>query len=198
MAREIRNLSSGVPRQIWALSNQELRSLAYVSVPILESGLYYLALLQWGCWDVIVSDHGAQFESHAFQRVNHRLHIRQELYPKGHPWQNLIESQFGIQKRLGEYAWSRCRRIAEAAEIHRDLIRDHNRLPHWAHLQRNDNKRTPLEVLGPARGRETDAATLHRAFNQMVWRRKTDPQGFIRLGRWRVYVESGLPRTPGR
>jgi transposase len=158
--------------------------------------VYYLALLQWGCWNVIVSEHGAQFESHAFQRVNHRLHIRQELYPKGHPWQNLIESQFGIQKRLGEYAWSRCRRIAEASELHRDLIRDHNRLPHWAHRQRNDGKRTPLEVLGPARGRETDAATLHRAFNQMVWRRKTDPQGFIHLGRWRVYVESGLPRTP--
>jgi hypothetical protein len=25
---------------------------------------------------------------------------------------------------------------------------------------------------------------------------KTDPQGLVRLGRWRVYVESGLPRTP--
>ncbi len=157
--------------------------------------VYYLALLAWGCWQVIVSDHGSQFESNAFQRINRRLHIQHAPYPKGHPWQNLIESQFGIQKRLGEYAWARCGTIAAAEEIHRDLIRDHNRLPHFAHQRRNDNKRAPLEVLGVARGREVDAATLHRAFDQKVWHRRTDRQGFVRVGRWRVYVESGLPQT---
>ncbi len=45
MTREIRNLSGWVPREILALSNQELRSLAYVSVPILESGRLRIALL---------------------------------------------------------------------------------------------------------------------------------------------------------
>jgi len=158
--------------------------------------VYYLALLAWGCWQVIVSDHGSQFESEAFQRVNRRLHIQHAPYPKGYPWQNLIESQFGIQKRLGEYAWARCGTIAAAEDIHRDLIRDHNRLPHFAHHKRNDNKHAPLEVLGQARGRETDAATLHRVFDQKAWHRRTDRQGFVRVGRWRVYVERGLPQTP--
>jgi transposase InsO family protein len=158
--------------------------------------VYYLALLAWGCWEVIVSDHGSQFESDAFQRVNRRLQIRYAPYPKGHPWQNLVESQFGIQKRLGEYAWARCGTIAAAEDIHRDLICDHNRLPHFAHQKRNDNKKAPLEVLATARGREVDAATLHRAFDQKAWRRRTDRQGFVRVGRWRVYVESGLPQTP--
>ena len=59
--------------------------------------VYYLALLAWGCWQMIVSDHGSQFESDAFQRGNRRLHIQHAPYPKGHPWQNLIESQFAFK-----------------------------------------------------------------------------------------------------
>ena len=95
--------------------------------------LYYLALLQWGCWQQVISDHGGQFTSSAFGRVNQRLFIHHEMYEKGHPWQNLIESQFGIQARLGEYHWERCKSVEAAQEFHRELIRDHNRLPHFAH-----------------------------------------------------------------
>jgi len=158
--------------------------------------LYYLALLQWGCWDEVISDHGKQFDSHAFKGVNRRLQIAHTMYEKGHPWQNLIESQFGIQARVGEYQWQRCPTIETAVEIHRELIRDHNRLPHFAHRKRNDLKRAPLEVLSQAKGREVDAVSLHRAFSRMTWQRKTDERGFVRINRWRVYVEEGLPRTP--
>ena len=158
--------------------------------------VYYLALLQFGCWKEVVSDHGKQFDSHAFARVNRRLSIFHWMYPKGHPWQSLIESQFGIQARLGEYAWAKCKKVDEAVEIHRDIIRDHNRLPHFAHRKRNDGKHAPLEVLGAARGREVDHGTLHRAFSRMAWQRKTDSRGFVRIGRWRIYVEEGLPKMP--
>lgn len=73
--------------------------------------VYYLALLEWGCWSTIVSDHGGQFESDAFARVNRRLQIHHHEYDKGHPWQSLIESQFGIQARVGEYGWERCQSV---------------------------------------------------------------------------------------
>lgn len=158
--------------------------------------VYYLALARWGCWLEVISDHGKQFDSHAFRGVNRRLQINHEMYEKGHPWQNLLESQFGIQARLGEYHWERCRSIEAAQEFHRELIHDHNRLPHFAHRKRNDSRHAPLEVLSQARGREVDAATLHRAFSRMTWQRKTDRRGFVRVNRWRVYVEEGLPRTP--
>jgi len=36
----------------------------------------------------------------------------------------------------------------------------------------------------------------HRAFSRMTWKRKTDERGFVRINRWRIYVEEGLPRTP--
>ncbi len=158
--------------------------------------LYYLALLQWGCWEEVISDHGGQFDSHAFRRVNHRLQINHEMYEKGHPWQNLIEAQFGIQARLGEYHWERCRSVEAAQEFHRELIRDHNRLPHFAHRRREDNRHAPLEVLGRARGRDVEASALHRAFSRKVWRRLTDARGFVRINRWKIYVEEGLPHTP--
>lgn len=158
--------------------------------------VYYLALLEWGRWQEVMSDHGGQFRSHEFKRVNRRLAIHHEMYEKGHPWRNLIESQFGIQARVGEYAWERCRSVEAAQEFHGELIRDHNRLPHFAHHKRGDNKKTPVEVLGQARGQEVEPGALHQAFSRKFWRRKTDSRGFVRVGRWRIYVEEGLPRTP--
>lgn len=158
--------------------------------------VYYLALLYFGCWQEAISDHGGQFQSHAFARVNRRLGIEHTMYEKGHPWQNLIESQFGIQARVGEYGWERCQSVEAAQELHRELIRDHNRLPHFAHRQRQDEKKTPLAVLDSARGREIEPADLHRAFSRMSWNRTTDARGFVRINRWKVYIEEGLPKTP--
>jgi hypothetical protein len=158
--------------------------------------VYYLALLHFGCWQEALTDHGGQFRAHAWIRVNKRLGIQHVMYEKGHPWQNLIESQFGIQARLGEYGWERCRSVEAAQEFHRELIRDHNRLPHFAHRKRQDEKKTPLAVLGSARGREVEPADLHRALSRMGWNRTTDAHGFVRIGKWKIYIEEGLPKTP--
>ena len=158
--------------------------------------LYYLALLQWGLWETAVSDNGSQFRSTAFGKANQNLGIWQHFCEKGQPWQNLIESQFGIQARLGEYLWRSCSNTEEAIEVHRELIQDHNRLPHYAHRKREDGKESPLEVLGNSRGTETDKTDLHRAFSRQVWQRRTNDKGFIRVGRWKIYVEEGLPKTP--
>lgn len=156
--------------------------------------IYYLAALEFGLWDVVVSDHGGQFTSKVFNLVNKRLAIYHHLNDKGHPWQNLIESQFGIQARMGEYAWAKCHSITDAIEFHRELIRDHNRLPHFAHRLRQDQKHSPLEVLSQAHGRDVDASTLHRAFSRKFWNRKIDSRGFTKVSRWKVYVEDGLSK----
>lgn len=158
--------------------------------------LYYLALLQWGLWETVVSDNGSQFRSGAFGKANQNLNIRQHFCEKGRPWQNLIESQFGIQARLGEYLWRNCSNTDEAIEVHRELIRDHNRLPHYAHQKREDRKASPLEVLGSSRGAVIDKTSLHQAFSRKAWQRRTNEKGFIRVGRWKIYIEEGLPKTP--
>lgn len=158
--------------------------------------VYFQALLRWGLWEQVTSDHGGQFISHDFARVNQRLRVHHELYEKGQPWRNLIESQFGIQARVGEYHWERCGTVAAAVAFHRELIRDHNRLPHWAHRQRQDQKHAPLAVLGAATGKQITSSEIQRAFGQRYCQRRTDAQGFVRVGGWRIYVEEGLPHTP--
>jgi transposase len=158
--------------------------------------VYYLALKEFGCWQEVITDNGGQFLSKVFARANRSLQIHHHKNDQGHPWQNLIESQFGIQARVGEYGLQRCRSVEEAVELHSQLMTDHNRLPHFAHRLRQDNKHSPLEVLGQACGREVDKAELHRAFSRKVWERVTDKQGFVRINKWRIYVEAGLPKTP--
>jgi len=66
----------------------------------------------------------------------------------------------------------------------------------WAHRRRNDGKHSPLAVLGDARGKQVESADLERAFAQRYCQRLTDTRGFVRIGRWRIYIEDGLPRTP--
>ena len=69
-------------------------------------------------------------------------------------------------------------------------------MPHFAHRRREDGKDSPLEVLGTSRGTEIEKAELHQAFSRQVWQRKTNDKGYIRVGRWKIYVEQGLPKTP--
>jgi len=95
-----------------------------------------------------------------------------------------------------QYRWERCKTIEAAQEFHRELIRDYNRLPHWAHHRRNDGKRSPLAVLGAAKGKRVEPADLERAFGQRYCQRMTNAHGFVRVGRWKIYVEEGLPRAP--
>ena len=97
---------------------------------------------------------------------------------------------------MGEYVWRNCSNTEQAVEVHRELIRDHNRLPHFAHRKRNDGAESPLEIPGNNRGRRIEAADLHQAFSRQVWQRRTNEKGFIRVGRWKIYIEEGLPKTP--
>jgi hypothetical protein len=52
-----------------------------------------------------------------------------------------------------------------------------------------------LNVLGDARGKQIVPADLQRAFGQRYCQRMTNARGFVRIGRWRIYVEDGLPPT---
>src|SRR5262249_39110338 len=52
-----------------------------------------------------------------------------------------------------------------------------------------------LGVLRNARGKRIELADLQRAFEQQYCQRMTDARGFVKIGRWKIYVEEGLPRT---
>jgi len=65
---------------------------------------------------------------------------------------------------------------------------------HWAHQERDDDRRTPRDVLAWYNGRAVTPEDLHRLFYRTRFGRKLDKLGYGRFRHWRVYGERGLAR----
>src|SRR5215203_151377 len=73
-------------------------------------------------------------------------------------------------------------------------LHDYNHQEHWAHLGRDDGRRSPMEVLGwlsEVRYRPED---LERAFFSSRFTRVLDGLGYARFRHWRLYGEEGLAK----
>jgi hypothetical protein len=64
--------------------------------------------------------------------------------------------------------------------VDRELIRDYNRLPHWAHHLRQDGRRSPLAVLGDAKGKQVEPADLEGAGLHCATKRASSEKIFPR------------------
>jgi len=87
------------------------------------------------------------------------------------------------------------------AESFEELVREHDRWlesyntqRHWAHRDREDDRRSPSEVLGWVTGVRYRQVDLEKAFFSTRFTRKLDAVGYARLKHWRVYAEEGLAR----
>ena len=66
--------------------------------------------------------------------------------------------------------------------------------PHWAHRERDDGRRTPVEVLGWVKGRRVDPDQLRRLFGEVQFLRTVNRYGFVSVQRFYLYAEEGLSR----
>jgi transposase InsO family protein len=156
--------------------------------------LLHAAITTYGCPDGIVSDNGAVFHAHAYQRVLVTLSIAAQYTEKGRPGLNLIEAQIGIQRRLADAKFVQARTVDACADIHAAFVETFNMTPHWAHREREDERRPPAEVLGWVRQRIPEPATVEHAFRQLHLTRIVNPHGFVSVQRFYVYAERGLAR----
>ena len=62
------------------------------------------------------------------------------------PWQNLIEAQFKVQLRLADFKFEQARTVTEIQQLHTAFIETFHTTRHWAHQERTDNRRTPVDV----------------------------------------------------
>ena len=69
---------------------------------------------------------------------------------------------------------------------------DYNHQPHWAHREREDGRRAPLEVLGASWSAFRHREELRRAFFSARFLRVLDSFGYARFGNWRPYGEEAL------
>jgi transposase InsO family protein len=156
--------------------------------------ILFAALSVYGRPQAIVSDNGSVFTSEGYLAILGALEIEPLHIEKGKPWQNLIEAQFKVQLRLADFKFEQARTLDEVQTAHADFIETFNTTPHWAHQQRADGHRTPVEVLGWRRGRVVDPKRLRQLFGRAEFLRTVNRYGFISVQRFYVYAEGGLSR----
>lgn len=154
----------------------------------------FAALSAYGCPSALVSDNGSVFQAHDYTTILERLEVEPIYIEKGKPWQNLIEAQFKVQLRLADDKFERAETFDEVQSYHAGFVETFNTTPHWGHQNRDDDRRTPAEVLDWIKGRQVDVDTLRRAFLQTQFTRTVNQRGYVSVQRFYIYAERGLSR----
>ena len=144
--------------------------------------------LPWG----IVSDNGSVFTAEAFMRVLEGLGIEPCPIESGQAWQNLIETQFNVQRRLADTKFIQAESFAEIEDAHAAFIQLFNTTRHWAHRDRTDDRLTPVAVLDGKLGRSVPPALVQQVFRHLQFSRMVNRHGNISIQRFYIYAERGL------
>jgi hypothetical protein len=152
------------------------------------------AIVQWGAPDAIVSDNAGVFL--ALSPCLQQLGIRWAPIARGHPWQNLAEGGFSIQRRMLDAYVAGCPDRAMVYRQHAQFVQDYQFWGHWAHKRTDAQGRiyylSPEVILGNTRGRMIEPARLRRVFRLRQQTRQVRPQGQIRLHNFGLYIDQGL------
>lgn len=152
------------------------------------------ALERFGAPAVIVSDSGGIFLAHRAQHIYEQLGIQKTQIDRRQPWQNYIESNFNVQRRMADWDFGKATTWEELLLAHEQWLEHFNAQDHWAHRKREDGRQSPRAVLDWVRGREVNPATLAYAFAPVQFSRRADRSGYVRFRHWRLYGERGLHR----
>lgn len=93
-----------------------------------------------------------------------------------------------------DWHFSRAETWPELVDAHDRFVEDYNAQSHFAHRERDDDRRSPREVLGFTSGVRQGPCEeeLRRAFFSSRYVRVFDALGYARFRHWRVYGEEAL------
>jgi transposase InsO family protein len=152
------------------------------------------AIADYGCPLGMVSDNGSVFTSHTYRAILVALDIEWCPIEKGKPWQNLIEAMFKVELRLADHKFEQAQTVEAIQAEHAKFVETYNTTPHWAHQDRADGLRTPVDVLRWLRGRIVAPDTLRQVLRHVQLDRTVDRRGYISVQRFYLYAERGLAR----
>lgn len=93
---------------------------------------------------------------------------------------------------MADHYFEQAESWGELVAVHDRWIGDYNVQRHFAHEDRKDGRRSPVEVLSFLTGIRYDSEDLRRAFFSTRYVRVLDPLGYARLMHWRLYGEEAL------
>lgn len=158
----------------------------------------YEAIRVHGIPEVLVSDSGSIFLANRSKQIYASLGIKKEQIQRRQAWQNLIETQWNVQRRMADYHFERAANWEAVLEVHQNWWLDFNYQEHWAHKQQAQHRRSPAAVLGWVRGKLCEPSALEWIFYGSTYSRKLDCAGYVRFRNWKVYGELGLARSLGQ
>ena len=139
-----------------------------------------------------VTDSGSIFLANRAQAIYRALGIRKLQIEKGQPWQSLIETTWGTQRRMADHYFAKAEDWTGLLEEHDRWMRDYNVQEHHAHQHRNVGRRSPSEVLSWVKTPRFKEEDLARAFFSARHTRTLDGLGYLTLQRYRLYAQEGL------
>jgi len=152
------------------------------------------AMVQWGAPEEVVSDHGQVFV--ALSPCLDQLDIRWSPITRGHPWQNLAEGGFAVQRRMLDAYVIGCTAHTDVYRQHAQFVQDYQFWGHWAHKRTDNQGRiyylSPEVILGQTKGRTVDPVRLRRVFRLRQLTRQVREYGHIRLHNFGLYVDRAL------
>jgi hypothetical protein len=144
-----------------------------------------------GAPEVLVSDSGSIFKAKQAQAIYAALGIHKEQIERGQPWQNYIETNFNVMRRMADHDFAKATTWPELQAAHARFFQNYNHQSHAAHDDRPKGRRSPATMLGWVQGAWCDRADLDRLFRLRSLRHIT-ASGSIRFRHWRLYAERGL------
>jgi transposase InsO family protein len=202
---DVRYIDHSIPgtgqAYVVAILENYSRAILASAVTLSQDANSYLSVLhaaigRYGSPAAIVTDGGGIFRSDRARAVYATLGIEKLEIERGQVWQSFIETNFNLQRRLADHSFSKAETWEELVEEHDLWLERHNTQRHQAHVEREDGRRSPSEVLGPVRVVRHHPTDLSRAFFSTMLVRKLDAAGYARVKHWRVYAEEGLARQP--
>lgn len=152
----------------------------------------YAAIRKHGCPAALVSDHGRVFRDHRAMHIYRALGIEKLEIEKRQSWQNLIETAFNVQRRMGDWYFETAKSWEDLIAVHEKWVLDYNFQKHLAHEKREDGRHSPAEVLGWVTGRQFEPDYMYRAFSAICETRRLSKAGYARFRNFFLYGERGL------
>lgn len=148
----------------------------------------YPAVRDYGLPEKLVSDNAKVFTCRSFIRFLNFLGVTPDPIDQGKPWQNLIESFFGIERRIFDHMSGQAESFEELRFLHNSFLEYYNHSEHYAHQNRLDQRQTPAQVLSWVQGKNVSEGKLNEAFKGLVIERKLTKAGYARIHNFYLYV----------
>jgi putative transposase len=152
----------------------------------------YAAVRKHGCPEALVSDHGGVFRDHRAMQIYSALGIEKKEIEKRQSWQNLIESAFNVQRRMGDWYFETAKSWDDLVAAHKKWVLDYNYQRHMAHEKREDGRHSKAVVLGWVTGKQFEPDYMYRAFSAICETRTLTKAGYARFRDFLLYGERAL------